>query len=855
MIEAPARLLARKDLLRGLNACDARVYRFIAGAGFGKSTLAWELTRDRGPVALCDMRGVRSELGAWRRLITALCKLDTDGERIAQESVALADAHERNAYVRAIAQRGNLRGTLLVENAEHLNGERWLSPLRSFVSGRPQCTLIVCSRSDLDLHVAATFAPHEFITVREHDLRFDLSDFGALLQASARDRAPERALMWSEGWPLAASRAVALLRRGEELPRSSDSETWLRDLVRETMESGGDAIREIVLRLASLADTGADEILAPLPQHARDAARRQLSAIPFLAERPDGSFDLHALAREELVRLYPGECAQARQSAVREAAARGDYVRCAEIALQQDDVEAAADALIRADHDFYQMPPPRYLAALEHLDANVILQRPQLWMVSEISLKSDFLALNGELEPVFRAKARSLPPRMRMACAALVCFRKGEYDGRWEDGLTLLEEFERDLSDDCVRPRDLVYAAHYRCGAASNCGLDFDAAAHWREFGDELTSALIFYGEFLYWEFSRAYFRGDAAAALAAIERYIAHVRECGYPVYRRASLYRSLFCCWEIDARDAYERYRRELIGLLTDRATPNDLLSRLAWEMLDASSGVPPYSGGPIVSTGCFTNLMLAAQADDYDVVAAAMDAALQMSGSPALRSINVKLSVAAFCFDPGANEALLNGAFDHFQPPAAPALRACVQRLRSGEHAGILEPLAQRFRKAGERFRNRFYVDVAQARIRRGGTEVHLGERELELFMLLAAAGRPLPAIEVAEMLWPDSDDASARNALKVCISRLRSRTGCKDLVISTGGDVMLSADRVQTDLMRAERLLSLAQDGSSAAMRGARAIIERPASERYRAWPWSRILTERLALLRARLVTSA
>lgn len=854
MIETVSGGLARADLLRGLNACDARVYRFIAGAGFGKSTLAWEIACSRAPVAVCNMLGVRDGIDVWRRLITALSKLAGSSDvQIAQESLtlALAQSTERDGYLRAVAQGAGLRGALLVENAEQLTDPARLSPLREFLSGRPSCAVVICSRTDLDLEIAQHHAPHEFVTVRERDLRFDLSDFQRHLNGGACDDAAARALSWSAGWPLAAARAIALLNRGEALPDAAVSEGWLQDLVAKTVTALPPELREALLRLAAVADPAMDEVFAAVPCEDRKPARAQLTAcVPFLAERPDGSIELHALAREALLESFDRECGRARKAVFAEAIARGDHLRCAELALQQDDERAAADALIRAGHDFYKMPASRYVAVLERLGRDIVLERPALWMVSEICLKSDFLALNRELETVFREKAPSLPPRTRMACAALICFRRGEYDGRWEEGLALLDEFERKCAKDCVRPRDLLYAANYRCGAASNAGFPFDEAAYWRDYGEEIVAAPIFHGEYLYWEVTRAYFRDDAEGALAAVFRYIDQVRECGYPIYRRASLYRSLFTCWELDARESFERYRGELIGLLRQPTTPNDLVARLAWEMLDATSGVPPYRDGPIVSTECLTNLMLAAHSDDFDLIGAAMGRALELSGSPALRIANVKLSVAAFCFDPATHERLLDGAFATFTESAAPALRACVARLRAGEHGGILEPLAARFRTAGERSRNGLFVDVTLARVRRGGVDIHLGDRELDLLMLLAGAGRPLPALELAEMLWPESDDAAARNALKVCVSRIRARTGRKEAIAMIGGDLMLTEAHVRTDLDRAARLLRVARDGSVAALHAARAVLERPVPERYLAAPFAHALTARWQDLRAR-----
>ena len=833
--------------VRALAACDARLYRFVAGAGFGKTTLAWELARRRAPVSACDLLGVRSEIDAWRRLITALAKLDpAHGERIIQESLtlALADATDRHAYLSTIASRAAFRGTLLVDNAESLSHNRQnVLPLAALLSGRPSCTVIVCSRSDLALRPAKTYAPHEFVTVRERDLRFGLDDFQRSLEGGMRGAAAERALAWSGGWPLAAARAIALLRDGRELPAAAAGETWLCQLVVETMDAVSEDLRDALSRLAASSDPAAGEML-----------RANVTAIPFLTERPDGSLELHPLAREELLRLYPEACERARQAVVADSLARGDHLRIAELALQHDDLIAAADALERVDHDYYQMPSPRYVAVLERLDRELVIERPGLWMVCEICLQSDFLPVTEGLDPVLRAKTDAIPVRTRMACAALICFRKAEYHGEWEQASTLLDDFERSIAPARPQPRDALYPALFRASVASNCGWDFDEAAFWREYGEELFSSNYLLGEYLYLKAPRSLFRGDAQRVLSALDRYVEVMRASGQALQVRAALYRALALPWELDAREPHERYRRELIELLNDPVTPNDLLTRLAWEMLDASQGVSPFRDGPVLATGCLTNLMIAASSDDFDEASAAMRRAVEMSASRSLRLIAVLLRVAAFSFDPSYEE-LLDTAFANFRDSACPSLRAAVQALRSGADCGILEPFAKRFRAAGHRIRDGLFVDVTLAAVRRGGAQVHLGDRELELLVLLATAGRPLPALDVAEMMWPQSDDAAARNALKVCISRIRSRTGCKDAIVTTAGDITLGAAQVQTDIARIERLLRLAEQGSAAALSAVRAILERPLPQRYGSWRWADVLYERWSALRVRAVTPA
>lgn len=834
-------LLARRGLLRGLEACDARVYRFVAGSGFGKSTLAWELADRSGHSSLCDLRGVRTEIDAWRRLITAAAKLDSaNGERIIEESLTL-DSSERAAYLSAIGSRGSFRGTLLIDNADDASSAGTYSPVRAFIGARPSCTVIVCSRTALPLDLPKNFAPHEFVTIREADLRFDLDDLRALLDPDRRSAA-QRALEWSGGWPLAAVRAVALLQSGSDLPSSVAAEQWLRELVEETMNSAAGPLREALVRMAAIRDMPLDEL-----------PREGLAAIPFVSQRPDAAFELHALAREEISRLYPDACAQSCEALLEQARSRGDHLRCAELALQQEDFERAGDALARVDQDYYEMPSPRYVAVLERLDRRIVLERPALWMVCEVCLQSDFLPVAEELEPILRGAWNTLAPGTRMACIALVCFRKAEYSGEWEQAWDLLDDFERTADPQRLPTRDRLYSGLFRCSVASNCGWDFDEAAFWRTYGQELSCSKILLGEYLYLEATRSYFRGDRQRVLSALERYVAVLRACGHPLQLRAALYRALALPWELDAREQHERYRNELIEVLQKPTTPNDLLTTIAWEMLDASQGVAPFGEGPVRATGCLTNLMIAACADDYDEMSSAMERAVAMAPSRTLRLLAVHLRVAAFAYDP-SHEGLLDSAFSNFKESACPQLRLAVRRLREGKECGILDPLVQRFRASGRRARNNLFVDVTKARIRRGGAEVRLGDRELELLMLLAAAGRPVPALEAAELIWSESDDHAARNALKVCISRIRAHTGSKDVIVTSGGDLSLPAVHVQTDLARAERLLGLARHGSVAAGRAARAILERPLPERYRAWGWVNALEERLISLKARAVTS-
>ncbi|TAM62431.1 hypothetical protein EPN52_00660 [bacterium] len=852
-IAATTRGLARGTLLRDLISRKARVYRFVAGPGFGKTTLAWEIARSLGPPSLCDLLDVKGAVDVWRRLITALAGLDsTHGARLIQESItfAFADTDQRRGYIRKIAQRATLQGTLLVDNIDDALGDAaGAALLQALLGGRPSCTVILCGRRELPLAVTAACAEGDALAIGEDDLRFEAADVRALAGEHLSRAAVERVLQWSGGWPMAAARACADLCAGRNLPAAASSREWLRALVDETTQRLAPVWRNALFGLAAISDARRDELLESSAESAAPPLDDLRSSIPYVRRRPDGTYALHPLVREEVLARYPRECHAAREQIVAQARARGDHLRCAELALRCGDLPGAAGALELLDQDFYELPPPRYVAVLERLDRDLLLHRPALWMICETCLQSDFLPVWEELEDALQAKIDALPLRQQLACTALMCFREAEYQGEWERALARYERIERTLPVQAAHPRDRLFPALLRASVASNCGWEFDEQAFWEEYGTELGASSILHGEHLYLEHTRWYFRGNRERVLTTLDRYAQRLRATNYPLNTRIALYRSFAHRWELGDPAPFERQRHELIALLREPTTPEDLLTHLSWEMLDATQGVYPRRGGPVVATGCIISLMLAACSDDYDLTQQAIARLTEMSASTSLRMLAVKLRAALYSFDP-AYEHLLDTAFANFDGSACPKLRAAFSALRAGKSAGILEPLAARFRAASERMREALFVDVTLGRVRRGGVPVKFSDRELELVMLLAAAGRPLPAIQVAELLWPEADDAAARNALKVCVSRLRSRTNCRDAVVVAGGDLALSNVRVQTDVARAERLLRLAAEGSAAAASSARELLERPLPPRYERWRCAGVIAARLEALRER-----
>jgi DNA-binding response OmpR family regulator len=69
----------------------------------------------------------------------------------------------------------------------------------------------------------------------------------------------------------------------------------------------------------------------------------------------------------------------------------------------------------------------------------------------------------------------------------------------------------------------------------------------------------------------------------------------------------------------------------------------------------------------------------------------------------------------------------------------------------------------------------VDTAQRRARRGGLELDLSPKEFGVLeLLLASSGRAVSAEELLERVWDEAADPFT-NAVKVTVSRLRSKLG--------------------------------------------------------------------------------
>ena len=97
-----------------------------------------------------------------------------------------------------------------------------------------------------------------------------------------------------------------------------------------------------------------------------------------------------------------------------------------------------------------------------------------------------------------------------------------------------------------------------------------------------------------------------------------------------------------------------------------------------------------------------------------------------------------------------------------------------------------------------------------------------KAIAILVLLGVEGRPYARDELAAMLWPESDDESARSALRRTLSVLRSALGGR-WIIAGRSAVSLDGARIHVDLSELE---AAAGSGDHAGLRRAASLARGP-----------------------------
>jgi DNA-binding SARP family transcriptional activator/streptogramin lyase len=106
-----------------------------------------------------------------------------------------------------------------------------------------------------------------------------------------------------------------------------------------------------------------------------------------------------------------------------------------------------------------------------------------------------------------------------------------------------------------------------------------------------------------------------------------------------------------------------------------------------------------------------------------------------------------------------------------------------------------------------------------------DVGKGNERLLVAVLALAGGRPVSSEAIIDILWPDRAPRTAREMVRIYVSRVRSRLG-NAAIETTGGGYALATDEARIDALRFERLATAAMrllDGGDT-VEGVAAIAE-------------------------------
>ncbi|MFY9884119.1 MAG: helix-turn-helix domain-containing protein [Candidatus Cybelea sp.] len=166
--------------------------------------------------------------------------------------------------------------------------------------------------------------------------------------------------------------------------------------------------------------------------------------------------------------------------------------------------------------------------------------------------------------------------------------------------------------------------------------------------------------------------------------------------------------------------------------------------------------------------------------------------------------------------------------------PALSKSILSLRANARdIGILQRFVEvRLRKTRPG-RPMFEVSFFNGELCQNGTRIPLPAKELELLFAVASARAGVNDTDLIDELWPEADGDAARNAFRVCLHRLRKKSGDGRIVMRAGKGYVLHP-WADVDLWRFQSLVATCAAGS----RGECAAELRELCDALRAGEWRR-----------------
>jgi hypothetical protein len=190
-------------------------------------------------------------------------------------------------------------------------------------------------------------------------------------------------------------------------------------------------------------------------------------------------------------------------------------------------------------------------------------------------------------------------------------------------------------------------------------------------------------------------------------------------------------------------------------------------------------------------------------------ATDALVSADGA-GLPSLQILASIAVAETSPDQRDDSLERAHAIARDAGWPALSKSILALRANARdIGILQPLVEVRLRKSRPARPAFEVSFFNAELRQNGTRIPLAENELELLLAVASAPGGLKDTDLIDDLWPESDGDAARNAFRVCLHRLRKKSGDARIVTRVGKGYVVHP-WADVDLWRLQSLVATCRE---------------------------------------------
>ena len=811
----PGGLEIRRDsLLERFEKIQPKLVALLAPAGFGKSTFAHQLIATKQKAAVCDIADVSDDLDLARRLIPALaCESPERTQTLTQRELMMGDAGT------SVADRVNLAleawkqpiedSIFVFENSEDLVRD---SAAREFFSRLlaqrpPGRVVVVCSRENLRVHLTRFAPPHEILTLRADDLAFARSELVELFGAHAdRPGFLARIMQLSQGWPI----AVFLLRRFASEGRIDSLLESLNDvafeelhdyLADQVLASLDPALLEALFACACIPNARAGDLRAALPEERAVAALEDFAReSPFLT-RSDETFVLHPLLSALLVenRREQRDEILSRVAAVHTHAKR--YQRAAELHLARGDQEAAAEILGRHEVIRDRAPSMEYARILASLDHTLVQRYPRLWAVT--AMLRMFCIESEELLDEAESLWRTLSPEVTSSERSYVLMFRVilmSYIGLIDEAEEMLEEFLAQRNGENAA-KDYVEAylgyilgvIRSRTGRLAQAERDLTAALP-QVGGTDVAGS----GTLLTLGVDIARARGEFAVSRQFVDRALEGARRSGLANFIAFDLAEACFGAWFAGDDPAFVRYGVEL-----DEVVHRNGVRGLAYFAAAARGRLEQPGQADLLKFTVCGRMIAASLAADRQVAirhARAAVAAAEQLRSPFMECLAF-LALAAY--DSARSSESYESAVRAAARCESPALQNAARAVAEGRaDFGMLNAFITRLQHERVAQAPPLEVLLAKGAVRIAGREVSLSEREFALLVAFSIRRENVPRARLTDLLWPELDDYAARNALSVCLHRLRLHLNVDQSIVRSKDGYALH-DEVRVDLWEIER----------------------------------------------------